>query len=353
MMAIQTWARISKLRDIRLFEAFRKSYGQVSPLLARLARERIAELNADEAELSAVVPPRVDVGKRRKALDCMHVAVSVGTGVQRCVVPGTGSFRDCAFCPELVVVPAGKFVMGSPSHEKGRRAVEEQLRVTISQPFAVGKFTVTREEFAVFARATRFRLRDPSCIEQVAGGTAATGRHPAVCVNWHDAHAYVAWLSKTVGRPYRLLSQAEFEYAARAGTTTPYWWGNEITQHQAQYSAASASVSDLQSKTHGGTVQVGRFEANAWGLFDVHGNVWEWTSACISYDGHIARSDKLDRVVADCRSEKAEARVVIRGGSWRSPAAMLRAASRRLERPRKRSDSVGFRVARTLRRDQQ
>ena len=348
MMAIQTWAKISKMRDVRLFEAFHKSYGQVSPLLARLARERIAELIADEAELSAVVPPRLDSSERLNASDCKHVAVSVGTGVQRCVAPGSGSFKDCAFCPEMVVVPSGNFVMGSPRHEKGRRADEKQLHVTIRQPFAVGKFTVTREEFSVFAKATRFKPADPGCVEQVARTSVQTDRHPSVCVTWHEARDYVAWLSKTVGRPYRLMSEAEFEYAARAGTTTPYWWGHEVTPQQANYSVASGRKPDAGPKTLDRTVRVGSYKANAWGLFDVHGNVWEWTSDCISDDSQDNRGKKYGRGVANCRSARTGARVV-RGGSWRNPAVMLRAASRRSAQPGRRSDSIGFRVARTLR----
>ncbi|MGI9410045.1 MAG: formylglycine-generating enzyme family protein [Hyphomicrobiaceae bacterium] len=338
------------MRDVRLFEAFHKSYGQVSPLLARLARERIAELNADEAELSAVIPPRVDSSERLNASNCKHVAVLVGTGVQRCVAPGSGSFKDCAFCPEMVVVPSGNFVMGSPPHEKDRRADERQLHVTIRQPFAVGKFTVTREEFSVFAKATKFKPTDQGCIDQVASASALTDRHPIVCVTWHEARVYVAWLSKTVGRPYRLLSEAEFEYAARAGTTTPYWWGHEVTRERAHYSAAPGRMHDAEHEPLRGPIRVGRFKANAWGLFDVHGNVWEWTSDCIFADSQDSRGDSYGRSVADCRSARTGARVV-RGGSWRNPAAMLRAASRRSARPGRRSDSIGFRVARTLRNE--
>ena len=347
MMAIQTWAKISNLRDIRLLEQFRRTFGQVSPLLARLARERIAELNADEAELSAVVPVLRDRRKGAKSATCKDIAVAVGTGVERCLPPGKASFRDCAFCPEMVVVPPGDFMMGAPQHEVGRRADEAQRRVSIARAFAVGKFAVTREEFSVFVKAAKFKPSDQNCSGRVARAVVQKDRHPVVCVSLRDARMYVAWLSQTVGRPYRLLSEAEYEYAARAGTTTAYWWGNEITRQHAHYSATGDLPSGHRNNQNAAAVPVGTFKANAWGLFDVHGNVWQWTSECNGEIGHRDGSTGIGPGAADCRSAGARSGV-LRGGSWRSPAARLRAASRRVVRSGVRSDAVGFRVARAI-----
>jgi formylglycine-generating enzyme required for sulfatase activity len=159
--------------------------------------------------------------------------------------PGT-TFRDCPDCPEMVVVPAGKFLMGSPSTETGRDidgTEDPHHEVTIARPFAVAKYETTRDEYARFVKETA--LADPpGCnVHQVSPphwptieglnwhntGFTQTGRDPVVCMSWNEAVAYVAWLSKKTGKSYRLLSEAEWEYAARAGTTTPDYWGDRRT----------------------------------------------------------------------------------------------------------------------------
>ena len=162
------------------------------------------------------------------------------------VQPGSGqSFRDrlangqpCPTCPEMVVVPNGKLTMGSPESEPERDSDEDQVLVSIAKSFAVGKFAVTRGEFAAFIEETAYKT-DNGCYtwsgtewKQLdkswrTPGFAQDDRNPVVCVNWNDAKAYAAWLSNKTGKTYRLLSEAEREYVTRAGTITPFWWGTQ------------------------------------------------------------------------------------------------------------------------------
>ena len=134
------------------------------------------------------------------------------------------TFKDCAECPEMVVVPAGSFMMGSPEHEEGRTYFEgPQHRVTFSQPFAIGKYAVTFDEWHAC-------VADGGCDgHQPSDANWGRGKRPVINVSWHDAQAYIAWLKRKTGRDYHLPSEAQREYATRAGTTTPFWWGSTIT----------------------------------------------------------------------------------------------------------------------------
>src|SRR5262249_40924639 len=151
---------------------------------------------------------------------------------QRCFKPGAGKsehFNDCPTCPEMVVVPSGTFMMGSPANEPQRYEEEGQGRVAIAAPFAVGRFAGTFDEWDAC-------LADGGCSGPTpADGGWGRGKHPVINVNWDDATAYAAWLSRKTGKTYRLLSEAKREYVARAGTTTPFWWGFSITPEQANY----------------------------------------------------------------------------------------------------------------------
>ena len=278
---------------------------------------------------------------------CDGVEVSVGIRKQkRClsVLPSpVQGFRDCPACPEMVVVPAGSFVMGSPADERGRDRGEDQVDVTIAKPFAVVRFAVTYAEWE-------------ACLD--AGGCAGhralraldadwewERRHkrPVIGVTWHAAKAYVEWLSKTTGKSYRLLSEAEREYVTRAGTATPYWWGTSISTGQANYDGSAAYVDGTEPITLNQTVPVDTFAPNPWGLYHVHGNIWEWTEDC-GNDSNIGNpGDGTPRTTGDCTLR------IIRGGAWNTdnPHA-LRSASRVLSRADDRTPSVGFRVARAL-----
>ena len=181
------------------------------------------------------------------------------------------TFRDCATCPEIVVLPAGKFTMGSPEGERGRYDDEgPQRQVTIPEPFAVGKYEVTVRQYAEFVKETGHKAGSCRFAESWENpGFKQNNDHPIVCVSWDDASTYAYWLSVKTGHEYRLLTEAQWEYAARAGTTTPYHFDRMILGNQANY-----------DKKHQGTVAVGSFRANAFGLHDMHGNVYGWVEDC-------------------------------------------------------------------------
>jgi formylglycine-generating enzyme required for sulfatase activity len=269
------------------------------------------------------------------------------------------SFRDCEDCPEMVVVPAGHFVMGSPENEAEREELEgPQHEVTLAAPFAVGRYHVTRDQYARFVAATGYQ-GGSACLSKSEDGKgdwvnregrgwrfagfAQTGDHPAVCISWDDAQAFAAWLSSKTGRAYRLLTEAELEYVTRAGTTTPFWWGSSITPDQANYDGnyvyeGGGSKGEYREKT----LPVKSFKPNPWGLYQVHGNVWSWVEDCWHNDYSGAPLDGSPWITKQCD------RRVLRGGSWDNVPRSLRAARRDFDRPGGRFDYVGFRLARTL-----
>ena len=230
----------------------------------------------------------------------------------------------------MVVIPAGSFTMGSPANEPERDPDEgPQRRVTIG-PFAIGKTEVTFAEWDACVTAGGCNGYKPP--DQGWG----RGSRPVVNVSWKDAKAYVSWLSQHTGKPYRLPSEAEWEYAARAGTTTRYAFGDAITPKDANYS---------ESKL-GKTTEVGAYPPNAWGLYDMHGNVWEWVEDIYhdSYKG--APTDGT--AWTDGEGENSSRDRVIRGGSWGNDPRVLRSAIRDRYEPDDRNNVLGFRVARTL-----
>ena len=279
---------------------------------------------------------------------------------QRAREAGT-TFRDCPECPEMVVVPSGRFDMGSPGPESGRWHDEGPLLpVTIARPFAVGVYEVTRGEFARFVSATG-RYMGNACWTYMGGewkwrfgrhwrnpGFSQTDEHPVVCVKWRDAKAYVEWLSKETGEAYRLLSEAEWEYVARAGAETARYWGkSESGQCRYANGADEASGDFGRGKArcndgHARTSPVGSYEANGYGLHDVLGNVWEWTEDCRNGLYFGAPRDGSAWTSGDCSQR------MRRGGSWGSGPRDLRSANRGWYRGRGRGDVNGFRVARTL-----
>jgi formylglycine-generating enzyme required for sulfatase activity len=240
-------------------------------------------------------------------------------------------FQECrADCPEMVVVPAGEFTMGSPDNENGHDADESpQHKVTIAKPLAVSKFEVTFDEWdACFVLG--------GCANQAVDQGWGRGARPVINVSWDDAQQYAAWLSKQTGKPYRLLSEAEWEYAARAGTTTAYSWGDEIGRGNANCNGCGSEWGGKQ------TAPVGSFAANAFGLYDMHGNVWEWVEDCSHGNYTGAPSDGSAWVSGDCSGR------VLRGGSWFYGPQFLRAADRLGDATVLRNYVVGFRLGRTL-----
>jgi formylglycine-generating enzyme required for sulfatase activity len=249
------------------------------------------------------------------------------------------AFRDCDKCPEMVVIPAGSFTMGSPESEPDRNGDEGPQRpVTIARPFAVGKFEVTFAEWAAC-------VAGGGCKGNPDPGDEGWGkdRRPVVNVSWDDAQEYVAWLSRTTGKPYRLLTEAEWEYAARAGTSTPYTTGAAITPEQANFQTAfKENGEEREGEYREKTVAVGSFAPNAFELHDVHGNVWEWVQD--NYHEDFAGAPKDGSVMP---GGDATMRVK-RGGGWYSLAVEVRSASRQGDQPDHRGGDIGFRVARGL-----
>ena len=273
------------------------------------------------------------------------------------------SFRDCAECPEMVVLPAGSYRMGSPSYEQRRGEDEGPVReVTIAAPFAIGRHEVTVAEFGRFVDETGYsagsscRTYESGEWESRAGrgwrnpGFGQSGRHPVACVNWNDAQAYAAWLSRETGEQYRLPSESEWEYAARAGTATARYWGEGESGQCRHANGADASAKESYSgwtvascrDGHVHTAPAGSFAANGWGLHDMLGNVWEWTEDCWNGSYAGAPSDGSAWKYGDC------AKRVLRGGSWFNVPSGLRAANRFRNTTGLRSIYYGFRVARTL-----
>jgi formylglycine-generating enzyme required for sulfatase activity len=307
------------------------------------------------------------------------LAIAVGgvavAGPESPATQASQTFRDCSDCPEMVVVPAGTFLMGSSEAETARDLhsnipqdeigtaryafAEEhpQHAVNIGRSLALGKYHVTREEFAAFVRDTGYATRGGCTLfanhryEQRADagwqnpGFIQTDRDPVVCVSRQDAKAYVAWLNEKVrgqrptirdDGPYRLPSEDEWEYAARAGTRTARWWGDVVGSGQANCDGCGSRWDKKQ------TAPVGSFQPNPFGLFDMLGNAWEWTEDCWNKNYLGAPADGSAWTSGTCESH------VLRGGSWSNVPWVLRSAGRTRSASDKRTNYIGFRVARTL-----
>ena len=226
-------------------------------------------------------------------------------------------FGECSaeggkdYCPQMVVAPAGSFQMGSPATEAGHQPSEEpQHPVTIAKPFAVSKYEVTFDEWDAC-------VEYGDCPPGVTDSGWARGRQPVINVTWDDAKRYAAWLSKVTGRPYRLLTEAEYEYATRAGSTTAYPWGDEIGRDNANCRECGSRWDNMQ------TAPVGSFAANGFGLFDMVGNVWEWVEDCLSENYRDAPADGSAALTGrNCKNR------IVRGGSWQNTPDHLRSAAR-------------------------
>ncbi len=274
-------------------------------------------------------------------------------------------FRDCPTCPEMVIVPGGEFLMGSDRRDDESYDLERPRHRVMVDRFALGVHEVTRDEYAAFVAATgrgagdrcyafdaderRWEWRSEASWR--SPGYPQAGDHPAVCVNWEDAQSYVQWLSAETGEEYRLPSEAEWEYAARAGTTTRRHWGDDPDDGCAYANGADRTFEarfdnwTVADCTDGvlWTSPVGAYRPNAFGLHDVLGNVWEWVEDCWhdDYDGAPRDGSSWTRG-GDC------GRRVVRGGSWIDNPRSLRSALRSRVDAELRHAVIGFRVARTL-----
>jgi formylglycine-generating enzyme required for sulfatase activity len=284
------------------------------------------------------------------------------------------TIRDCANCPEIIVVPSGQFVMGTPG---GAVEMDDdtgetpQLHVTIEKPFGLGKTEVTTQQYADFIRESGYKaepgcrlwnnrwLTDPKSDWRGAGQMRSPKpTAPAVCVSWNDAQAYVRWLSKKTGQAYRLPSEAEWEYAARAGSTTPRPYGDTSSEEiSVTLACDNGNVYDVSAQAEypfpypyarcsdkfADLAPVGSFKANAFGLHDMIGNVWEWVEDCYtaSYTGRAP--DQRPWVwQGGCEARG------LRGGSWTSRPADARSAKRQRAPATSKTTYMGFRVARDI-----
>jgi formylglycine-generating enzyme required for sulfatase activity len=286
------------------------------------------------------------------------------------------TFRDCPKCPEMIVIPSGTFMIGSPASESGHYRDEEPQRGVNIRQFAAGKFDVTREQWAEFVSATHRETRtgcswtarskekpDPIGSWQDLG-FPQDDSHPVVCVTWQDAQAYVRWLSERAGHKYHLLTEAQWEYAARAGTNTPYPWGSAATHDNANYGAENWGGLTSGRDRWVYTSPVGSFPPNGFGLYDMNGDVLQWVQDCFAetyadlptdgsaYETVVQLKTTGDLTYMNGTSSCSYRR--LRGGDWGDPAIMIRSAARNWAPPagatleNYRSGGVGFRVARTV-----
>jgi formylglycine-generating enzyme required for sulfatase activity len=315
------------------------------------------------------------------------VFLTAGTNIAQAAptldaAPQAGStFRDCPNCPQMTVIPAGQFLMGLSKEDKARDLkqvapaertafvpgitmgaedyMEQEMPkhpVHIDYSFGLGTYPVMRKEFAAFVQETGYDANGACTIHKghqypdVPGtnwqnpGFSQTDRDPVVCVNKGDVEAYIAWLnSKTHGQSsvkgrvlYRFPSEAEWEYAARAGTQTAYWWGDTMESNSAVCDACGNRWDNKQ------TAPVDNFQANPFGLYDMLGNAWEITADCWNKTYSGATSDGSASVIANCQ------KYVMRGGSWSTDPWGLRSTSRSQTSPERRANYIGFRVAREI-----
>ncbi|KAF2391208.1 formylglycine-generating enzyme family protein [Pseudomonas frederiksbergensis] len=275
--------------------------------------------------------------------------------VAACLLPGLAQaaeptqpgkvFKDCKDCPEMVVLPTGTFTMGTPENEVGREPDEGPLHpVTFAKPLAISRFQVLVGEWDAYLRDTGYVMPDGDTRpgRECKAGVPRyerTAKHPAVCMDFEEANAYVAWLSKKSGKTYRLVSESLREYASRAGSTGPFPFlfdeGKEysIAKHANTYGAADG---------YNFTAPAGSFPANAFGVYDMHGNVYEWTADCFNENYVGAPSDGSAWLSGDCKVRR------IRGNDWGEAPVFSRSGNRNATYPDTRGDWLGFRVARDL-----
>ena len=364
----EAWRKVKDAKGAGPVETFLKDHPRGH--FAERAQQLAAVLRVPPPQAGAPVQPAAGVYPPARAAPALPLS--------SLPAPGTG-FKDCDVCPEMVVVPAGSFTMGSPEEER-RWAVsmgskEEWIvsetpphRVTIPRSFAAGKHEVTRGEYAAFVRETNRGWGDGCFIwagtewkKEASGnwrdpGFGQDDRHPVACVSWDDAKAYVEWLGRKAGKAYRLLSEAEWEYAARAGTTAARYWGDDRGNAEScgyangtdQTRAAEHNLTRVKTNIfmcedgHVHTAPVGSFKANAFGLHDMLGNVWEWVEDCWHESYGDAPKDGSAWTAGGSCGQR-----VLRGGSWVNNPWVLRAANRDWVTSGNRDADAGFRVART------
>jgi formylglycine-generating enzyme required for sulfatase activity len=295
-------------------------------------------------EEESVQPPEVtDPEQRRDASEASRPPDVGARQLETATKLGLSVFfrdrmRSGGVGPELAVIPPGSFMMGSPDHEPERDQAEGPRHlVTFAHPFAIGRFAVTFDEYDRFCEATGRRRPDDR--------GWGRGRRPVINVDWHDAEAYCEWLSRPeqTGQHYRLPSEAEWEYACRAGTVTAFWWGSAISSEQANYDGNYPYNGGAEGEYLQKTLPVDEFEPNPFGLYQTHGNVWEWCSD--AWHGNYLGAPADGGIWEKSGSTGA---CVVRGGGWGNFPAWLRSASRAWYAATLRDDHLGFRLVQDI-----
>ncbi|KLU36106.1 hypothetical protein AB595_15345 [Massilia sp. WF1] len=333
------WESIKDSKQVSDYEAYLKAYPKGR--FAALAQARIATLRAAQShgapaaapppkEIAAAPPPpasRTPAAKagNAAAAKAAPAAPAAAALPARATAPGA-EIKDCPACPSLLSVPGGVFTMGNNASDPSEKPAHQ---VSIEAPFAIGRYEVTVQEWNACVAAGGCQK-----IDTAAG---APPNAPMRDVSWDDAQQYVKWLGSVSGKPYRLPTEAEWEFAARGGTTTRYWWGEQMVQGKANCKECGKPWQNEAP------ANVGSFAANPFGLYDTSGGVWEWVADCWHNNFKGAPADARAWDAPDCRVR------VIRGGSWREGASYMVTSTRFKYDADVRHSQNGFRVARSLR----
>jgi formylglycine-generating enzyme required for sulfatase activity len=334
------WESIKDSSHVSDYEAYLKAYPKgrfVALAQARVARLRATAEKSAAVATTAPAAPAAPASKqarlRGKAADGTKKTAAKSAPAPAAAAPPAPSgqpaalaeVKDCPACPTLVYLFPGSFVMGSDSSDPSEKPAHH---VTLRTPFAIGKYEVTVKEWNACVEA--------GACQRVGQYASPTPQAPIRDVSWDDARQYLKWLSTSSGKPYRLPSEAEWEYAARGGTSTRYWWGDQMAP-------GKANCKDCGPPWRSeGPADGGSFAANPNGLYDMNGSVWEWVGDCwhSSFSGSPADGDAWDEPNCSVR--------VIRGGSWREPAPYMASSTRFRYDAAVRHSENGFRVARDV-----
>ncbi|WP_232429460.1 formylglycine-generating enzyme family protein [Noviherbaspirillum autotrophicum] len=330
------WDSIKDSTHASDYEAYLKSYpnGRFAALArARIERLKAAEQKPKAPEQSRVAPaakvpserepPAPKAAPKAAPEQAQPEAPAAATEKPKAPAAGVSAAKDCATCPDLIILPAGTFTMGSNTSDPSEKPAH---RVTLAKPFAIGKYEVTVDQWNACVTA--------GACPHVGGDASRPGNTPVRDVSWDDAQQYMKWLSAQTGKAYRLPTEAEWEYAARGGTTGKFWWGEQMRKGMANCKDCG------QPWQAEGPAPVGSFAANPFGLYDVNGSVWEWVSDCWHNSYKSAPADGRSWEEANCRVR------VIRGGSWREGASYMPSTTRFKYDASVRNSQNGFRVVR-------
>lgn len=335
------WDSIKDSEYASDYEAYLKTYP--NGRFAALARARVERLRAAAPKTVTPPPSAQPVPERPRPAPAPErarpapatpaperarpapAAPAPPAAAARAAVTAPTEVQDCPACPVVIELPRGEFVMGSNTDDPSERPAH---RVAIGQPFAIGKYEVTNEQWAACV--------DAGGCPRLSADPNAAKNAPVRDLSWNDARKYVQWLSKASGKSYRLPTEAEWEYAARGGTSTRHWWGAQMRTGMANCKVCG------DPWQQDAPANAGSFAANPYGLYDVNGSVWEWVSDCWHNSFKGAPDDGRSWDEPNCRVR------VIRGGSWRDGADYMLSSTRFKYDASVRHFQNGFRVARDL-----